>query len=110
MTGRRSRTPGLTPIRAVVGVAFLGSAAFIGWAVLKVRDTSQIPMLSSGFAVLGLACVAVAIGALVELWRAAARGEMGRAVGLAIGGGLFGLGAIGCFTATVLLALLWKSG
>jgi hypothetical protein len=96
-------------MRAVVAIAFLGSIAYIGWAVLRVRDETQIPMLSSGFAILGLACVAVAIGALMSLWRAAARSELGRAVGLAIGGGLFGLAAIGCFTATVVFAMLWRS-
>jgi hypothetical protein len=98
-----------SPMRLVVAVAFLGSSAFILFAVLKVRDQNQIPMLSSGFAVLGLSFVAFAIGALIGLWRAAARSQMGRAVGLAIGGGLMGLAAIGCFTATILLALLWKS-
>jgi hypothetical protein len=99
----------LTPMRAVVILAFVGSSAFIAWAILKVRDTQQIPMLSSGFLVLGLACAAVAIGALIELWRAAARARLSRAVGMAIGGGLFGLAAIGCFTLTVLFALLWKT-
>jgi hypothetical protein len=100
----------LTPIALVVGIAFIGSSAFIAFAILKVRDTSQIPMLSSGFAVLGLACVAVAIGALIQLWRAASRGRMGRAMALAVVGGAFGLGAIGSFAATVVLAMLWRSG
>jgi len=100
----------LTPISLVVLVAFVGSSLFILLAILRVRDVSQIPMLSAGFSVLGLACVAVAVGALIQLWRAASWGRMGRAVGLAVLGGLFGLAAIGCFTATVVLALLWKSG
>ena len=99
----------LTPIMLVVGIAFVGSAAFISIAILKVRDTTQIPMLSSGFAVLGLAFVAVAIGSLIQLWRAASARRMGRALVLAVVGGLLGLAAIGCFTATVVLALLWKS-
>jgi hypothetical protein len=99
----------ITPVRAVVGIAFLGSIAFIGVAILKVRDERQIPMLSSGFAVLGLAFAAMALGAVIELWRAAAVAQTGRAVGLAIGGGIAGLAAIGCFTVTVVFALLWKS-
>ena len=99
----------LTPISVVVGVAFVGSAAFISFAILKVRDTSQIPMLSSGFAVLGLAFVAVAVGALIQLWRAASVRRMGRAVALAVLGGVLGLAAIGCFAVAVVLALLWKS-
>ena len=80
----------VTPMRAVVILAVVGSSAFIAWAILKVRDATQI-------------------GAVIELWRAAARARMGRAVGMAVGGGIFGLAAIGCFTATVIFALLWKS-
>jgi hypothetical protein len=99
----------LTPVRAVVILAFVGSSAFILWAVIKVRDSTQIPMLSSGFLILGIACAAIAIGALIELWRAAIRARLGRAVGMAIGGGFFGLAAIGCFTLTVIFALLQKS-
>jgi hypothetical protein len=99
----------VTPIRAVVGLAFLGSAAYIGYAILRVRDSTQIPMLSSGFAVLGIAFAAVAIGAVIQMWRAGSRARTRRAMLLALGGGIAGLGAIGCFTVTVLFALLWKT-
>lgn len=99
----------LTPIRLVIGIAFLGSGAFIAYAIIRVRDTSQIPMLSAGFAVLGLATAAMAVAALIELWRSASVGRNGRALALAIVGGVVGLGAIGCFTLTVLLAMLWRS-
>ena len=99
----------VTPIRLVVGLAFLGSLAFIAYAVVIVRDATQIPMLSSGFAVLGLATAAIALAVVIELWRSASAGRSGRALALAILGGVIGLGAIGCFTLTVLLALLWSS-
>jgi hypothetical protein len=100
---------GMTPIRVVVALAFLGSVAFIGYAILMVRDARQIPMLSSGFLVLGVACAAMALGAVIQLWRAGAHGRTGRAMALAIAGGVAGLAAIGCFTVTVVFALLWKS-
>jgi uncharacterized membrane protein YedE/YeeE len=100
----------LTPFRLVVALAFVGSAAFIGYAVLKVRDQTQIPMLSSGFAVLGIALAAMALGAVIQLVRSANDGRSGRAMILGIGGGIVGLAAIGCFTAAALFALLWKSG
>jgi hypothetical protein len=99
----------VTPIRAVVGLAFLGAAAYIGYAILRVRDSTQIPMLSSGFAVLGIAFAAMAIGALIQMWRAGSRARTRRAMLLALGGGIAGLAAIGCFTVTVLFALLWKT-
>ena len=100
----------LTPIRLAIGLAFIGSAAFIAYAVLRVRDTTQIPMLSSGFAVLGLALGSIALACLIQLWRAGSTGATGRAVALGIVGGIVGLAAIGCFTATAILALLWKAG
>jgi hypothetical protein len=100
----------LTPIRLVIGLAFVGSAAFIAYAVLRVRDTNQIPMLSSGFAVLGLALASIAVACLIQLWRAGSTGSTGRAVALGIVGGIVGLAAIGCFTAMAILALLWKAG
>ncbi|HJW22481.1 MAG TPA: hypothetical protein VJ506_08650 [Candidatus Limnocylindrales bacterium] len=100
----------LTPFRLVLGLAFVGSAAFIAYAIVVVRDASQIPMLSAGFLVLGVATAAIALAAVIELWRAAATGRSGRALGLAILGGVVGLAAIGCFTLTVLLAMLWRSG
>jgi hypothetical protein len=98
----------VTPIRAVVGLAFLGSAAYIAYAIIRVRDSTQIPMLSSGFAVLGIAFAAVALGAVIQMWRAGSRARTRRAMLLALGGGIAGLAAIGCLTVTVLFALLWK--
>ena len=100
---------GVTPIRVIVAIAFIGSGAFIGYAILMVRDARQIPMLSSGFLVLGVACAAMALGALIQMWRAGSEGRTGRAFALAVAGGAAGLAAIGCFTVTVVFALLWKS-
>ncbi len=99
----------LTPIRIVIGLAFLGAAGFISYAIVVVRDSSQIPMLSAGFLVLGLATGAIAIALVVELWRAASDGRSGRAFAMAILGGIVGLAAIACFTMTALLALLLQS-
>jgi hypothetical protein len=99
----------LTPMRLVMGLAFLGSGAFIAYAIVVVRDSSQIPMLSAGFAALGLAVAALAVAAVIEVWRAAAAGYSGRALALAILGGVLGLGAIGCFTMSVVLGMLWRS-
>jgi hypothetical protein len=99
----------VTPIRAVIAVAFFGSIAFIAYAIIKVRDVTQIPMLSSGFLVLGVSFAAMALGALIETWHAGSEARTGRAIALAIAGGVAGLAAIGCFAVTVVLALLWKS-
>jgi hypothetical protein len=92
----------------LVGLVMLGSTAFIGWVTLNVQD-NQIPLLAVGFVALGASFAALAIGSLVGMWRAASRARGGRAFVLAIVGGMAGLGAIGAFTVTALLALVWSS-
>ena len=92
----------------VIGLAMLGSIAFIGYVVLRVED-NQIPLMASGFVVLGASLAAVAAWCVLGMWRAASRARGGRAFGLAIVGGLAGLGAIGCFTVAALSALVWNT-
>lgn len=109
MTSPRLGPIRLTPIRVLVALAFAGSTGYIAWAILRVRDSSQIPMLSAGFAVLGVAFASVALAAVIGLWRAANAERSGRAMLLALGGGIAALGAIGCWAIAVVLALLWRS-
>jgi hypothetical protein len=98
----------LTPINILVTLALIGSVVFILWVVLN-RDVDQIRLLAAGFAVLGSTLVVIAILSLVAMWRAASRARVGRAFLLAIFGGLAALGAIGCFTVTALMAMLWST-
>lgn len=92
----------------VVAVAMVGSIAYIGYVVLRVRD-NQIPLLAVGFVVLGASFAAIGIGSLIGMWRAASRSRGGRALALAIVGGLAGLTAIGCFTVAALSMLVWNT-
>lgn len=92
----------------VIGLAMLGSIAFIVYVVAGV-DEEQIPLLAMGFVVLGASFVAIGLWAIIAMWRAASRARVGRALGLAIIGGLAGLAAIGCFTVAALGALVWNS-
>lgn len=89
----------------VIALAIVGSSIFIVYVVLNVED-QQIPLMASGFVVLGASLAAVAIWSLLGVWRAASRARGGRALGLAIFGGLAGLGAIGCFTVAALASLV----
>lgn len=100
---RRISLPGL-----VIGLTMLGSAIFIGYVVLRVEE-NQIPLVASGFVVLGGSLAATALWCVVGIWRAASRAEGGRAMALAIVGGLAGMGAIGCFTVAALSALVWNA-
>jgi hypothetical protein len=95
----------ITPAVVLVAVALLGSIAYIAYVVLRVED-QQILLLGYGFGVLGATFAVIAIGSLVEMWKAASRARAGRALGLAIIGGVAGLAAIGCLTFTVLSRLV----
>jgi hypothetical protein len=98
----------ITPAFVLVSLALGGSAAFILYVVTQVED-QQIPLLGAGFGVMGASFAAIAIGCLFGIWRAAARARAGRALGLAIVGGVAGMIAIGCFAFTVVSGLLSKS-
>lgn len=103
---RRSRRISIPGI--VIGLAMIGSTAFIGYVVLRVED-NQIPLMAAGFVVLGASLAAIALWCVAGIWRAASRARGGRALGLAIIGGLAGMAAIGCFAIAALSALVWNS-
>ena len=98
----------ITPALVLVTIALIGSAAYILYVVTQVED-EQIELLGYGFGVLGASFGAIAIGAVVEIWRAASRAEGRRAFALSIVGGVAGLIAIGCLTFTALSLLVGKS-
>ena len=97
----------LTPTRVTLGLALFGSTTFLLYAI-TVRDPSQIPLLSSGAAVLGLVFAALAVAGAIATFRAGREGRSARAFAFAILGGAAALVAFGCFTWAVILALVWK--
>jgi hypothetical protein len=98
----------ITPVAILVALGFIGSVAFLGYVVAAI-DVDQIPLLAAGFVVLGACFAATAIGAVLGMWRAASRAAGGRALALAIVGGIAGMAAIGCFTVTALSAMVWNT-
>ena len=96
----------ITVTRVILFVAVVGSAGYLAYA-LTVRDATQIPMLASGAAVLGIVFAAVALAGAIETVRAARADRPARSVVAAIFGGIAGVIACGCFAAAALLALLW---
>lgn len=103
VTVRRPRKISIPGI--VIGLTMLGSIAFIGYVVLRVEE-GQIPLMAAGFVALGASLAAVAAWCVLGIWRSASRARGGRAFGLAILGGLAGLGAIGCFAVAALTSLV----
>ncbi len=99
----------ITPTRVMLAIAVVGSLAYLAYA-FTVRDATQIPMLASGAAVLGIVFSAVALAGAIETVRAARDDRPGRSVLVAILGGVAGVIAFGCFAAAAVLALLWGVG
>ena len=97
----------LTPTRVTLVVALVGSLLFLLYAI-TVRDPSQIPLLASGLAVLGIVFAALALAGAIGTYRAGLEGRGGRALVLAVLGGIAAVIAFGCFSAAVILALTVK--
>jgi hypothetical protein len=103
--GRRIGPIPITPLGVLFVVAILGSFAYAAF-VLTVRDTSSIPMLTSGAVVLGLVFTALAIAGAISMRSASLRRRDARAILLAIGGGIAAMIAAGCFAGAVVRALV----
>lgn len=97
----------ITPIRVILVVALLGSLAYIAYAILRVKDSAQIPMVTSGLAVLGIVFAAFSIGGAIRMWRCWRAGLQGWTLLYAVFGGIAGAIALGCFAGTLVLALVW---
>lgn len=107
-----SRRLGPIPITAtgvLIAIALILSLAYVGYAI-SVRDASQIPLLASGLAVLGLVFVAIAVVGGRATWRSSVRGSDARAIGHAIIGGFSWLVAAGCLAGAVILFLVRGGG
>ena len=105
--GRRRRRRLITPTRVTLLIALVGSVAFLVYAV-TVRDTSQIPLLASGLAVLGIVFSALALSGASGAMRAGREGSGGRAFAMAVTGGIASVIAFGCFGAAIVLAMVWR--
>ena len=99
----------ITPVRAALAIAFVGSLAFIAYAILRVEDSAQIPMVTTGTAVLGIVFASLSVSGAIQMWRAWQDGEQGRTLALAAFGGICGAVALGCFGGALVLALVWGS-
>jgi hypothetical protein len=100
-TGGRRISPGVV----FLAIALIGSLVFALYAV-TVRDTSQIPLLTAGGAVLGIVFLGLALYSLRATWQAGIDGRNGRALGLGVGGGIAAIIGAGCVAGAIILFLL----
>ena len=106
---RSIRPPKVTPIRLSLLVALVGSLALVAYAFLK-RDNSQIPLLATAAAILGIVLLVLAFSGAAATYRAAKDGQAGRAVVLALAGGIAAMAAAGALAFATILGLLYHPG
>lgn len=100
--------PQVTPGVAMLAVALIGSVLFVFYTI-TVRDASQIPLLAAGSVALGLVFIALAVYCVRATWRAGVDGRNGRALGLAVAGGMAAIIGSGCLAGAIILFLLSRS-
>ena len=99
--GRRRISPG-----AVMLAIALGGSVLFALFTITVRDASQIPLLASGAAVLGIAFVALAAYSARATWHAGIRGRDQRAIVMAVAGGVAAMVGAGCLAGAIILFML----
>jgi hypothetical protein len=97
----------LTPVRVMILVALGGSLLFVLWGLVD-RGPTQVPVLVSGLAIVGLVFGALAEAGAIETYRAARGGEGARSFWAALLGGLAGIVAFVCLAAAAGLTLMWR--
>jgi hypothetical protein len=97
----------ITPLRVTLLVALAGGFAFLAYATF-VRDQLQVPLMATGFAVLGIVFAVVAVLSVLAVVRAGREGRDARAVLSAVAGGLIAVGALLCLSAAVIMGLIWS--
>lgn len=91
---------------AVILVIALGGSVLFALFTITVRDASQIPLLASGAAVLGIAFLALAAYSARSTWHAGIEGRNQRAVIMALAGGLAAIIGAGCLAGAIILFML----
>jgi hypothetical protein len=89
----------------MLAIALGGSVLFAVYTI-TVRDASQIPLLASGAAVLGIAFLALAAYAVRATWAAGIAGRNGRAFAMALAGGGAAIVGAGCLAGALILFML----
>ena len=89
----------------MLAIAVGGSVVFALYTI-TVRDASQIPLLASGAAVLGIAFGALAAYSARATWLAGLAGRNQRAIVLAVAGGTAAIIGFFCLAGAVILFML----
>ena len=109
-----SRRPGphlgpirITPARVFLVVALFGGLGFLAYSIFF-RDALQVPLMATGFAVVGIVlgiAAFMSIGAVVTAGR---ESRDGAAFFTALFGGFLAVAALMCLAAAVIMSMIWS--
>ena len=108
--GNPSRVRVVTPLRLLLLIVIVLAGAVSIYGLLFERPPLQLPITVSGLTVLGLALGLLAFssaGAAAGLGR---EGRLGRAMVIAVFGGLFAMAAAGALAMAIVLGILATAG
>jgi hypothetical protein len=95
----------VSPGAVMLAIALGGSVLFALYTI-TVRDASQIPLLASGAAVLGITFGALAAYSARATWQAGVAGRDQRAILMAVAGGVAAIIGAACLAAAIILFML----
>jgi hypothetical protein len=97
----------ITPARVFLVVALFGGLGFLAYSIFF-RDALQVPLMASGFAVVGIVlgiAAFMSIGAVVTAGR---EQRDGAAFFTALFGGFLAVGSLMCLAAAVIMSMIWS--
>ena len=97
----------ITPARVFLTIAFLGGLAFLGYS-LFFRDALQVPLMATGFAIVGIVFALAAVLSIGSVMRAGREGRDAAAFLTALVGGLLAVGAFMCIAAALIMSMIWS--
>ena len=95
----------VSPGAVMLAIALGGSVVFALYTI-TVRDASQIPLLASGAAVLGIAFGSLAVYSARATWQAGIAGRDQRAILMAVAGGTAAIIGAACLAGAIILFML----
>ena len=97
----------ITPARVFLLVALLGGIGFLAYSIF-VRDALQVPLMASGFAVVGIVLGVAAVMSISAVVSAGREHRDATAFFTALLGGFFAVAALMCLAAAVIMSMIWS--
>ena len=97
----------ITPARVFLVVALFGGLGFLAYSIFF-RDALQVPLMATGFAVVGIVlgiAAFMSIGAVVTAGR---ESRDGAAFFTALFGGFLAVAALMCLAAAIIMSMIWS--